>query len=190
MSPGWFPFPSPGDIVWCRFQQAKVGGPGPTPRPALVLRVGEAQSHPIAEVAYGTSRKIEELYAGEFAITPADGAAYAVAGLSFPTKFNLSATVELDYNDTWFAVPPGAPHGQAPKLGVLHPNLVRRARAAFNAAGRTGVRQAAAKYLVQLGPAPPPRDCIGMACTTAAVSLRGALVRRKLQRKGKRRRNP
>jgi hypothetical protein len=42
----------------------------------------------------------------------------------------------LPYNDEWFAVAPGAPHGQIPKLGVLHPSLVRRAKAAFNAGRR------------------------------------------------------
>ena len=43
---------------------------------------------------------------------------------------------EPDFNDLWFAVPPGAPHGQNPKLGILHPSLVRRAKAAHDAARR------------------------------------------------------
>ena len=34
----------------------------------------------------------------------------------------------------WFSVPPAAPHGQAPKLGTLHPSLVRAVQAAFRAA--------------------------------------------------------
>lgn len=131
---GWFPAPSPGDIVWCRFPQRKRSAPGPKPRPALILRVGEYRGHPIAEVAYGTSQKVDTLYAGEFAIKPSDGAAYEAAGLSYPTKFNLAETFELDFNGEWFAVAPGAPHGQTPKLGILHPSLVRRARAAFDAA--------------------------------------------------------
>jgi len=134
--PRWFPAPKPGDIVWCRFPQAKPPAPGPKSRPALVLRVGEDKGHAVVEVAYGTSQKIESLYAGEFAITPADQAAYEAAGLSYPTKFKLGETYELDYNDEWFAVAPGAPHGQTPKLGVLHPSLVRRAKAAFEAARR------------------------------------------------------
>lgn len=132
--PGWFSAPSPGDIVWCRFPHRELSDPGPKARPALVLRVGEAQGKPVVEVAYGTSRKVESLYAGEFAIAPADGAAYGAAGLGYPTKFNLGRTFELDFNDVWFAVPPGAPCGQTPKLGILHPSLVRRAKAAFNAA--------------------------------------------------------
>jgi hypothetical protein len=133
-SPGWFPAPSPGDIVWCRFPQNKLSAPGPKARPALVLRVGEHSGHPVAEVAYGTSQRVDRLYSGEFAITLADQAAYEAAGLSEPTKFNLGATFELDFNDQWFAVPPGAPHGQTPRLGVLHPSLMRRAKAAFEAA--------------------------------------------------------
>ena len=136
--PGWFPAPSPGDIVWCRYPQSQLSGPGPKARPALVLRVGENQGHPVVEVAYGTSQKVNMLYAGEFAITPVDQAAYEAAGLSYPTKFNLGETFELDFNDAWFAVPPGTPHGQTPKLGVLHPSLMRRAKAAFDAAGRAG----------------------------------------------------
>ena len=137
--PGWFPPPSPGDIVWCRFPQTKLSSPGPKPRPALVLRVGEGDGHPVVEVAYGTSQNVDELHAGEFAITPADRVAYEAAGLSYPTKFDLGDTFELDCNSLWFAVPRGAPWGQKPKLGVLHPSLVRRAKAAFDAAaGKRG----------------------------------------------------
>ncbi len=77
---------------------------------------------------------MQELFAGEFAISPADGDAYRLAGLSYPTKFNLAQAVELSFNDQWFGVAPGAPHGQSPKLGVLHPSLMRRGRAAFRAA--------------------------------------------------------
>ena len=132
-APHWFSPPRAGDIVWCRFPEAGMPGPGPKPRPALVLRVGEHQARPVVEVCYGTSQKVTQLYTGEFAITPADADAYRVAGLSYPTKFNLRATHELDYNDVWFAVPPGAPHGQTPKLGLLHPGLMRRVTAAAKA---------------------------------------------------------
>ncbi len=131
----WFPAPRAGDIVWCRFPQ-DLRGPGPKPRPALVLRVGEHEGHTVVEVAYGTSRKVDSLYVGEFAITPTDRAAYDSAGLSYPTKFNLAETVELDFNDVWFAVPPGAPHGQTPRLGILHPSLIRRVEAAARATGK------------------------------------------------------
>ena len=134
-SPRWFAPPRPGDIVWCRFPE-ELPGPGPKPRPALVLQVGETGGRPVVEVAYGTSRKVDQLYAGEFAISPADGDAFDAAGLSHATKFNLARTFELDYNDTWFGVAPGAPHGQGPKLGLLHPSLVKRARAALNAVRR------------------------------------------------------
>lgn len=135
--PGWFPAPSPGDIVWCRYPRGQLSAPGPKARPALVLRIGENQGHPVVEVAYGTSQKVDRLYAGEFAITPADQAAYEAAGLSYSTKFNLGETFELDFNDEWFSVPAGAPYGQTPKLGILHPSLMRRAKAAFDAAAGT-----------------------------------------------------
>jgi len=130
----WFIAPRAGDIVWCRFPQRGLPGPGPKPRPALVLRVGEHDGQPVVEVCYGTSQKTDSLYAGEFVITPADNTAYAAAGLSYPTKFDLGETFELDFNEHWFAVAPGAPHGQTPKLGLLHPSLMRRAAAALRAA--------------------------------------------------------
>lgn len=133
-APRWFPAPNAGDIVWCRFPENKLPRPGPKPRPALVLGVGEYQGHTVVEVAYGTSRKTATLYAGEFVIAPSDKAAYEASGLSYATKFNLAATFELDFNDTWFAVAPGAPHGQTPRLGVLHPSLMRRVGAAARAA--------------------------------------------------------
>ena len=88
-------------------------------------------------MTYGTSQKVDKLFPGEFAITPSDGEAHSISGLSYPTKFNLASTFELPFNEDWFAVPPGAPHGQVPKLGVLHPSLMRRARAAMDAAQTT-----------------------------------------------------
>ncbi len=130
----YFAAPKPGDIVWCRFPREKSHEPAPKARPALVLRVGRIDDRPAVAIAYGTSQKVERLSPGEFAISPADGAAYTASGLSYPTKFNLARRVELPFNDRWFAVPPGAPFGQQPKLGVLHPALMRRAEAAFNAA--------------------------------------------------------
>lgn len=132
----WFTPPQAGDIVWCRFPQHRVPGPGPKPRPALVLAVGEANGRPVVRVAYGTSQKIGRLYAGEFAILPALADAFEASGLSYPTKFDLGATFELDYNDIWFNVPPHAPHGQIPKLGILHPSLIRRAAAAARAVAK------------------------------------------------------
>src|SRR5438552_15699800 len=35
-----------------------------------------------------------------------------------------------------FSVPPAAPHGQSPKLGTLHPSLVRALEAAYRAAAK------------------------------------------------------
>jgi hypothetical protein len=134
--PAWYPAPAPGDIVWCRFPERQLPGPGPKARPALVIAVRELEGRPIAVVAYGTSKKVDRLYPGEFAISAADGPAFDAAGLSAPTKFDLSRTFELDFNSHWFAVSPGAPHGQNPRLGLLHPSLVRRARAAHDAAKR------------------------------------------------------
>lgn len=131
--PRAFPASKPGDIVWCRFPPEKRLRPGPKPRPALVLEVGTIAGEIAVTVVYGTSQKVERLFPGEFVIVPADGAAYAAAGLSYPTKFNFRQRVQLPYNDRWFDVPPGRPFGRQPKLGVLHPALMRRAEAAFRA---------------------------------------------------------
>ena len=59
-----------------------------------------------------------------------------LAGLSFDTKFDLSRVIELPFSTRWFAVPPGAPHGQSPKMGLLHPTAMRRAAAASRASRR------------------------------------------------------
>lgn len=82
--------PRPGDILWCRFPEDLVPRPGPRPRPALVIAVGSIGGQVAVKVAYGTSRKTERLFAGEFLITPGDGDVYRIAGLSFPTKSLLS----------------------------------------------------------------------------------------------------
>jgi hypothetical protein len=85
-------------------------------------------------VAYGTSQKTDQLRSGEFLISNVDAAAYRLAGLSYPTQFSFHSVVELPFNDQWFKPPPHAPHGQIPKLGVLHPCLMRRVQAAWEAA--------------------------------------------------------
>ena len=108
--------------------------PGPKSRPALVVKVGEIEGEPAVVVAYGTSQHIATLHRGEFAISRADREAFAVSGLSFDTNFDLSNVIELPYSARWFAVPPGAPCGQSPKLGLLHPTMMRRAAAANRAA--------------------------------------------------------
>lgn len=83
-------------------------------------------------VAYGTSQGLQRLHQGEFAITKGGHqAAYVSAGLSFDTKFDLRQSIELPWTDVFFAVPPKAPHGQNPKLGILHASMMRALRAAY-----------------------------------------------------------
>jgi hypothetical protein len=128
--------PSAGDILWCAFPESKALHPGPKHRPALAITVDDADAplHRVL-VAYGTSQRVGELFSGEFAITPAEAAAYKLSGLSFSTKFNLRERVLLPYTHDWFAMPPAAPHGLQPRLGTLHPSLLTRFRAAAVAAG-------------------------------------------------------
>ncbi len=129
----FFPPPQAGDIVWCRFPHAGLSRPGPKPRPALVIDVGELGGEAAVEVIYGTSQKLDQLYPAEFSIVPGDRGAFTLSGLSYPTKFDTARPVVLPYNDDWFAVAPGTPHGQTPKLGVLHPSLLPRVQSAARA---------------------------------------------------------
>ena len=130
----WWPEPEAGLFVWCRFPDIAALSPGPKPRPALIIIVFDDEAPRLrVRCAYGTSQKVRELRAGEFAVTPADGTAFGLSGLSYPTKFDLGRAVELPYCTPWFDVPPAAPLGQSPRLGVLHPALTRRVAAAWRA---------------------------------------------------------
>jgi hypothetical protein len=130
----WWPEPVAGELVWCHFPDDIH--PRPKPRPALVLAVfDDAAPQFEVRVAYGISQRPTSLYRGEFAILrSANVAAFQAAGLSYDTKFNLRQTVDLPFSADWFSVPPAAPHGQNPKLGILHPSMVRAVQAAFAAA--------------------------------------------------------
>jgi hypothetical protein len=129
-----YPAPEPGEIVWCRFPELESIRPGPKSRPALVLSVDDARRPARVRVAYGTSRGLTRISPWEFEIGPDDGEAYTLSGLSAPTKFSLRQMVVLDYTSTWFEPAPGRPRRATPRLGVLHPSLVRRVQAAHAAA--------------------------------------------------------
>jgi hypothetical protein len=134
MTNQWWAEPTAGEIVWCHFPD--YVSPRPKPRPALILVVFvDAAPQFDVRVAYGTSKRTTTLHRGEFTILrDRNPAAFEAAGLSFDTKFDLKQTLDLPYTIEWFSVPPAAPHGQAPKLGTLHPSLVRAVQAAFRAA--------------------------------------------------------
>ena len=134
MSVVWWAEPTAGDIVWCHFPDDIH--PRPKPRPALILSVFDDASPQFqVSVVYGTSQRTTTLYQGEFSILRLRNlAAYEMAGLSYDTKFDLKQIVDLPYNSDWFSVPPSAPHGQNPKLGTLHPSLVKALLAAHKAA--------------------------------------------------------
>lgn len=126
----WRP-PEPGDIVWCRFPHLPQREPGPKPRPALVLAVELRTDGVVLRVAYGTSQHVNRLKAGEFAVLRAiHPAAFALAGLSFDTKFDLKRQVDLPWSDLFFSTPPLPRHGPNPKLGTLHASLMPALRAA------------------------------------------------------------
>lgn len=122
-----------GDIVWCRFPDGVSARP--KPRPALVIAVFDDDAPRLrVRVAYGTSRRVDTLFSGEFAILRSHArGAYSSAGLSYDTKFNLGKSVDLPYDTAWFDLPPQPRHGALPKLGTLHPSLVRAVQAAYEA---------------------------------------------------------
>lgn len=134
MTHQWWVEPTAGDIVWCHFPDDVT--PRAKPRPALILVVFDDDApHFDVRVAYGTSQRTTALQRGEFSILrDRNRAAYEAAGLSYDTKFDLKQTLDLPFTTEWFSVPPAAPHGQTPKLGTLHPSLVRAVQAAFAAA--------------------------------------------------------
>lgn len=130
----WWSEPTAGDIVWCYFPDHIHSKPKPRPGLVLATKVDD-DGRIFVHVAYGTSQKTNRLYRGEFLISRSEQpAAFSSAGLSYDTKFNLGNALELPFNDAYFSVPPHAPHGHCPKLGTLHPSLVRIAAAAFAAA--------------------------------------------------------
>lgn len=128
-----YPAPAPGDIVWCRFPRREEIRPAAKKRPALVLSIMDHAAPVRVRVAYGTSKGLDRMRPTEFAITPADAAAYALSGLSFPTKFCMTNVVVLPYTHTWFAPAPGIPIGPTPRMGTLHASLVKAAERAFRA---------------------------------------------------------
>ena len=133
--PGTWKSPAPGDIVWCHFPELPDSNPGPKPRPALVMMVVTQEDGVVVHVVYGTSQRVDQPRADEFAILKANNPdAYALAGLAFDTKFDFKVTVELPWTEQFFKIPPRARYGQTPKLGILHPSLMRAAKAAHSAA--------------------------------------------------------
>ena len=132
----WWAEPTAGDIVWCHFLDDI--NPRPKPRPALILVVFDDDAPQFeVRVVYGTSQRVTILHRGEFSIQrERNPAAYDIAGLSYDTKFDLKQTVDLPYTTEWFSVPPAARHGQSPKLGTLHPSLVRALEAAYRGAAK------------------------------------------------------
>jgi hypothetical protein len=132
----WWLEPIAGEIVWCHFPDNIH--PKPKPRPGLIISTKEDDQGMIfVSVAYGTSQKTDRLYIGEFKISKSEHpAAYASAGLSYDTKFDLKNILELPYNDAYLSVPLHASHGQSPKLGTLHPSMVRIAASAYAATSK------------------------------------------------------
>ena len=132
----WWPEPTAGEIVWCHFPDNIH--PKPKSRLGLIVSTkADDEGIIFVSVAFGISQKTNRLFSGEVRISKRKHpTAYASASLSYDTKFDLRNVLELPFNDAYFSVPPHAPHGQIPKLGILHPSVVRIAASAFLAASK------------------------------------------------------
>jgi len=109
--------------------------PGPKPRPALVMDVERCKGGDVVSVVYGTSQHLEDIRAGEMAIRKqTDDPAYTLAGLAYDTKFDFGTIIKLHWSTRYFKPPPARPFGNTPKLGTLHPSMMRAAAAAHKAA--------------------------------------------------------
>ncbi|WP_225789611.1 type II toxin-antitoxin system PemK/MazF family toxin [Pseudomonas sp. Marseille-P8916] len=130
------PLPAVGDIVWCAFPEIeRPGVPGPKARPALVIAVAPAKH--VVRICYGTTQRTDKLYPGEFVIEKSD-ARFALSGLSYTTKFNVTRTVNVPFDDAWFKAAPGlTPMVPLPKLGTLHPSYCTAASEAAKKRPRT-----------------------------------------------------
>ena len=130
----YFQKPTSGDIVWCHFPET-LGRPGPKARPALIIAVGQKDLHkPVVTIIYGTTKKLDRLYPSEFKIEKKDGPSFKVSGLASDTKFDFDHQVKLPFCSTWFGKAPGQVSLKERRLGVLAPNLVARAKKAFDQA--------------------------------------------------------
>lgn len=126
--------PRPGDVVWCRFPFREMPGkPGAKPRPAIVRAVflDRRTSRSSVEVAFGTSKKTDKLYKGEFLVATPSGR--RAAGLDLATKFDLGRTVRIPWATQFFTVRPGA---DSLIVGSLHPTDVMALRQAAKALTR------------------------------------------------------
>ena len=125
--------PEIGDLVWCNFPEFDRQQPGPKPRPAIVISVDEKRDGCMVQVIPGTSQRIDQLYAGEFAILKTNPAAYKLAGLSAETKFQFVNMMNLPWTSNFFKVPPLPRYGETPVLGSLHASVMRSFFAAYEA---------------------------------------------------------
>ena len=82
-------------------------------------------SHASIEVAFGTSKKTDKLYRGEFLVSSPSG--MANAGLDLRTKFDLKRTVRLPWARRYFSIKPGITRLVT---GSLHPTDVLALRKA------------------------------------------------------------
>lgn len=139
----------PLDVVYCHFPEDGRLAPAPKPRPALVLNVNDETSPQRVEVAFGTSSKTTDKFAGEFELAPRDGRVFERAGLVEESKFHLGRRAWLPYNGRWFKPRPSVPAKTTPKLGKLDLALDESVRRRFVAAARAAGL---------LDPGQPPAD--------------------------------
>lgn len=102
--------PAVKDILLCRFPDDDSGRPGQKPRPVIVQELDGDW----LVVAYGTSRRLDDVRQSEFVVYPDPK-----NGLDRATKFSLSRQYRLPMTWEFFQVPRGRPFGKSPKMGAL-----------------------------------------------------------------------
>jgi hypothetical protein len=152
MAKPWSGKPDPLDVTWCWFPEVLRGkdGPvqGPKPRPALVLEVNTKVTPPMVRVAFGTSQKTDDMYAGEFQISSKDGDVFRKSGCDEETKFDLRRNVWLPYTDEWFGIKPKS-KGTGPVIGRVEINNSVDVRNRLRAASQVFLEAEAKKNAVK-----------------------------------------
>lgn len=129
--------PAPGDFLWCRLPyEESDGGPGKG-RVVLVLNeILTITGDSFLEVAYCTSRHLDDIRKTEVAIrtgTPE----HAAVGNDRSIKVCFQRRAKVPYTTRYFMPPPGgllSKSHQTTRVGSLHPQLMKRVEAAFRSA--------------------------------------------------------
>lgn len=124
MKQDWIP--NVGDVLLTAWPDRATNQPMDKLRLTLVVGTHRTTTGWYARVIYGTSRHLLDLSPGDFVVSVSEDGfgAFRKTGLTCPTKFSLTCSVELPVTDLWFKVPADHPYGDTPKVGEFCEALV------------------------------------------------------------------